>query len=174
MVVLNTLKNYYENLLPNGWVLTTISAVISLTSGNDLAPNEYSPNNIGIPYITGASNITNIGQIIINRFTYPKYKNSSLGSILLTCKGTIGKVAVNGIGDIHVARQIMSIKSFVDQDYMKYCLFNIVNELNREAKSMIPGIDRSQLLSKKMLLPPLKEQIRMSKKLSSVFELASN
>ena len=148
--------------------------MISLTSGNDLEPNEYSPNNIGIPYIIGASNITNSGQIIVNRFTYPKYKNSSSGSILLTCKGTIGKIAVNVIGDIHVARQIMSIKSFVSQDYLKYCLLNIVNELNREARSMIPGIDRSQLLSKKILLPPLKEQIRISKKLSFVFELTSN
>ena len=160
-------------MLPNGWILTTISAVISLTSGNDLESNEYSPNNIGIPYITGASNITNKGQIIVNRFTYSKYKNSSLGSILLTCKGTIGKVAINVIGDIHVARQIMSIKSFINRDYMKSCLLNIVNELNKEARSMIPGIDRNQLLSKKMLLPPSKEQIRISKKLSLLFELAS-
>ena len=52
-----TYRNYYENL-PSRWVKTYIRNIISLTSGTDLTPEEYSPDNIGVPYLTGASNIS--------------------------------------------------------------------------------------------------------------------
>ena len=157
-------KNYYENL-PQGWVVTTLSSVISLMSGTDLTPQEYSSNNIGVPYLTGASNISNKNEIIINRYTKEKYINSHLDEILLSCKGTIGKIVKNNIGDCHVARQFMSVKVFIDKDYLMIFLKTLVDVLVSEAKSMIPGIDRSQILTKIICLPPLNEQKFISKKI---------
>lgn len=157
-------------MLPNNWALTTIANVISLTSGNDLTADLYSDNHLGIPYITGASNIEN-GKILVNRYTHKKYTNSYLNEILLTCKGTIGKIATNTIGDIHVARQIMSIKSYIDNKYLISYLLTIIEELNKNAKSMIPGIDRKTLLNNIMLLPPLIEQTRIVNKLNHIFNL---
>ena len=157
-------KNYYENL-PQGWVITTLSQVISLTSGTDLTTQEYSSNNIGVPYLTGASNISNKNEIIINRYTKEKYINSHLDEILLSCKGTIGKIVKNNIGDCHVARQFMSIKAFIDKDYLIIFLKTLIDILVFEAKSMIPGIDRCQILTKVICLPPLNEQKLISKKI---------
>lgn len=152
--------NYYENL-PENWIITNFSSVISLTSGTDLEPSEYSIKNIGVPYLTGASNINDNLDIVVNRYTNFKYVNSHKDEILLTCKGTVGKVVQNTIGDVHVARQFMSIKSFINLDYTKIYLETLVSSLNSEAKSIIPGIDRKQVLSKIILLPPIKEQIKI-------------
>lgn len=156
--------------MPHGWVFTNVSKIISLTSGTDLKSNEYSSSNIGIPYITGASNITEQNEIIVNRYTDSKYANSHLNEILLSCKGTIGKIAVNKIGNIHVARQFMSIMSFVDECYFLIYLTTIVAKLCANAKSIIPGIDRNQLLMNHVCLPPLKEQIKIGIKASRLLD----
>ena len=160
-------KNYYGNI-PLNWFKTSLSDVISLTSGTDLKPEEYSKNNIEIPYLTGASNIDSNNNIIINRYTSKKYINSYIDEILLTCKGTIGKIVINNIGEVHVARQFMSIKSFIDIDYLVIFLSTLVSELNKEAKSMIPGIDREQVLSKPIIVPPLEEQKRIANKVNLI------
>ena len=165
-------KNYYENL-PSGWAKTVVRNIISLTSGTDLTPDEYSSDNSGVPYLTGASNISEDDSIIINRYTNARYVNSYKDEILLTCKGTIGKIAINDIGDIHVARQFMSIKSFILNDYMVLYLKTIVAYLNSEAKSMIPGIDRNQILTKEIILPPIQEQNRIAYKVSNLLSQIS-
>ena len=165
-------KNYYENL-PSGWAKTFVRNIISLTSGTDLTPDEYSSDNIGVPYLTGASNISEDDSIIINRYTNARYVNSHKDEILLTCKGTIGKIAINDIGDIHVARQFMSIRSFILNDYMVIYLKTIVAYLNSEAKSMIPGIDRNQILTKEIMLPPIQEQNRIAYKVSNLLSQIS-
>ena len=165
-------KNYYENL-PSGWAKTFVRNIISLTSGTDLTPDEYSSDNIGVAYLTGASNISENDSIIINRYTNAHYVNSHKDEILLTCKGTIGKIAINDIGDIHVARQFMSIRSFILNDYMVIYLKTIVAYLNSEAKSMIPGIDRNQILTKEIMLPPIQEQNRIAYKVSNLLSQIS-
>lgn len=118
--------------------------------------------------MTGASNIAEDNLIIINRYTRINYVNSHINEILLTCKGTIGKIAINTIGDIHVARQFMSIRSFIQNDFMVIYLKTIINSLNSEAKSMIPGIDRNQILSKVITIPPAQEQIRIVNKAKKI------
>ena len=123
--------------------------------------------------MTGASNIDQDNKLIINRYTNAKYINSYLNDILLSCKGTVGKVVINDIGDIHVARQFMSIKSFINLDYTKVYLQTLVSSLNSEAKSMIPGIDRKQVLNKKILVPPMAEQFRIVTKINQLFEIIS-
>ena len=121
-----------------------------------------------MPYLTGARNIAEDDSIIIIRYTNARYVNSHKGEILLTCKGTIGKIVINKIGNIHVARQFMSIKSFILDDYIVICLKTIVTYLISEAKSMIPGINRNQLLTKEIMQPPIQEQNRIAKKVSNL------
>lgn len=156
--------------MPQGWSVTTLATIISLTSGTDLTPLEYSSNNIGVPYLTGASNISSKNEIIINRYTKEKYINSHLGEILLSCKGTVGKIVKNNIGDCHVARQFMSIKSFINKEYLVIYLQTLVDALVSEARSMIPGIDRNQILSKLILLPPYEQQFKISEKVNKIID----
>ena len=120
--------------------------------------------------MTGASNISNKNEIIINRYTDKKYINSHLNEILLSCKGTIGKIVKNSIGDCHIARQFMSIKSFISKEYLIIYLQTLVNVLVSEAKSMIPGIDRCQILSKQILLPPHNLQLKITEKVNKIIK----
>ena len=155
--------------IPNSWSWTRFGNVISLVSGTDLSPSEYDFNG-DIPYITGASNFEN-GNISINRYTSHKYINSTYGDVLLTCKGTIGKIAINNVGDVHIARQIMGIKSFIHDKYVIYYLKSISSKLESKGKSMIPGIDRDTVLNQMIPIPPFDEQKRIVAKIEELLPL---
>ena len=96
--------------LPENWSYSRLETMITLLSGRDLEPNQYNSQRAGIPYITGASNIEH-GSLIINRWTTNSATISRKGDLLITCKGTVGTMALNNVGDIHIARQIMAINA---------------------------------------------------------------
>lgn len=163
-------KNYYRNI-NHSWQVCRLSNVVKLTSGCDLTANEYHDmqSKDDIPYITGASNFIN-NKLIINRYANAKYCNSHLNDILITCKGTIGKIAINTIGDLHIARQVMGITSFINVEFNTLLILNIINSLQAKAKSMIPGIERNDLLKEVIAIPNLNEQ----DKICHSFKLLSN
>ena len=178
-------KRYYEKIgksvqciddeipfgIPESWEWARLENCISLLSGRDLEPNQYNDNKVGIPYITGASNFKN-GFLYVNRWTSSPITIASKGDLLLTCKGTIGAMAYNNIGDIHIARQVMGIKTYnVDLQYIRlYLKFNI-NTLEKKANSMIPGISRNTILRMILPLPPLAEQKRIVEKVNQLMQL---
>ena len=156
--------------IPESWEWVRLGSVISLLSGRDLAPQDYNDSNHGIPYITGASNIES-GQLLINRWTEKPLTVSKKGDLLITCKGTIGTMAYNNVGEIHIARQVMAISSIqIDLDYIKYFLMRQVYELERKAKSIIPGISRDDVLDSSFPLSPLAEQHRIVEKIEQLFK----
>ncbi len=147
--------------IPDSWVWCRLSNLVLLLSGRDLELTQYNSVSNGIPYMTGASNFKN-GILIKNRWTDTPIVISVLGDLLITCKGTIGEMAFNTIGDIHIARQIMAIRSsFVDLNYIQYYLSANLQVLQRQANSMIPGISRGTLLNAIVPLPPLMKQARI-------------
>ena len=157
--------------IPNTWAWCRLSNLILLLSGRDLEPTQYNSVSNGIPYMTGASNFKD-GTLIKNRWTDTPIVISVLGDLLITCKGTIGEMAFNTIGDIHIARQVMALRSsFVDLNYIQYYLSANIQVLQKQANSMIPGISRDTLLNAIIPLPPLMEQARivaMIKRLASI------
>jgi type I restriction enzyme S subunit len=155
--------------IPNNWTYARLGDVITLKSGRDLEPCSYNSVKNGIPYITGASNIDKNG-ILINRWTPNPIVISKQGELLITCKGTIGAMCYNDIGDIHIARQIMSISSYyVALPYVKIFLETYINILQAKAKSMIPGISREDLLLAVIPIPPFKEQFRIVDEVNNIF-----
>lgn len=157
--------------IPESWEWVRLGEVIKLLSGRDLQPNNYSDKvDDGIPYITGASNFDN-DDLIVNRWTNNPITISHYGDLLFTCKGTIGTMCFNKIGDIHVARQIMAISSlWVDIRYIRYFLSISLDKLQKKAQSIIPGISRDNILLECFPLPPLDEQHRIVEKLDKIFE----
>lgn len=155
--------------LPEGWCWCKLGDIISLLSGRDLEPNKYNDAHTGIPYITGASNFDN-GSIIINRWTPTPISVSSKGDLLITCKGTVGALAFNTIGDIHIARQIMAISPFlINPEYLMVFLKSKVGDFNTQANGVIPGISREDILLADFPLPPLSIQHRIAEKMENVF-----
>ena len=158
-------KSHYENVpfeIPKSWVLSDFSELVTLLSGRDLESNDCNSNREGIPYLIGASNIVD-GKINITRWTTKPLVISKRGDILISCKGTIGEVVTNVIGEIHIARQFMAIQTspMVYADYIELYIKSIVNNIKRNARGVIPGISREDILHREIALPPLEEQKRI-------------
>ncbi|MBR4653517.1 MAG: restriction endonuclease subunit S [Kiritimatiellae bacterium] len=157
--------------IPESWEWVRLGGVISLLSGRDLEPNDYSASPKKYPYMTGASNFAN-GNLLVNRWTDHPVTVSHLGDLLITCKGTVGAMAFNAIGDIHIARQIMAISSeSIELHYVKVFLAASVQSLKAAANSMIPGVDRKTMLFRPIPLPPLAEQKRIVAKIEELLPL---
>ena len=162
-------NSYYQDL-PKMWELVNFKDCATLISGRDLNKNEYNAESIGIPYITGASNFIN-GNILINRWTTVPKTISEVNDILITCKGTVGELAINKYGNIHIARQIMAIRIYknINLEYIKFFLESIVMEIKKTANGLIPGISRDDILSLNIPLPPLSEQKRIVEAIEKIF-----
>ena len=148
--------------IPESWCWCRLGEIIELLSGRDLEPSAYNSVSKGIPYMTGASNFEN-GELIVNRWTDNPVTISNKGDLLITCKGTIGELAFNKVGDVHIARQIMAIRKsdHIDLSFLKYFLMGRIDVIQKQAKSMIPGISREVMLNVLFPLPPLAEQKRI-------------
>ena len=155
--------------IPDSWEWARLGSVIELQSGQDMTPDKYNDNGNGIPYITGASNIID-GTVIINRWTTCGKAFAHRGDILLTCKGTVGTMAILQEEIVHIARQIMAIRPIENLyvPYIQLVLETMVENLKAAAKSMIPGISRNDVLTSLFPVPPLNEQHRIIAKLKEV------
>ena len=175
-------NKYYENVggratdiseeipfdIPKSWAWCRLGSVIMLQSGQDLVPERYFTIPNGIPYITGASNLAN-GAVLVNRWTNTPTSISHKGDLLITCKGTVGTMAYNTIGDIHIARQIMSIHSdWILIEYIEKYLEYSISKLEKAAHSIIPGISRETILTMLIPIPPLEEQGRILGRLRDI------
>ena len=160
--------------IPESWEWVRLGSVIVLQSGQDLTPDKYNDAGKGVPYITGASNIED-GNVIINRWTEYGRAFANKGDLLITCKGTVGTMAVLNEERVHIARQIMAIRSFGELHipYIQLVLDTLVEGLKAAAKSMIPGISREDILSSLLPVPPANEQYRIVRKMQELQPLLS-
>ena len=157
--------------IPESWKWVRLNSTISLLSGADLTPDKYNAQNKGIPYITGASNIEG-DTVIINRWTEYPNNIAHQGDVLLTCKGTVGKTVILAEDSVHIARQIMAITPVLsDTKYIQFFVQSQVEYLKSKAKSMIPGIERDNILKLPFPLPPLAEQKRIVAKIEELLPM---
>ena len=155
--------------IPESWEWVRLGAIVNLQSGQDMTSDKYNDCGKGIPYITGASNIEK-GNVLINRWTECGRTFAYCGDILLTCKGTVGAMAILQEPQVHIARQIMAIRPIGELyvPYIQLVLDTLVENLKSVAKSMIPGIARTDVLQSFFPLPPINEQKRIALKISKL------
>ena len=158
--------------IPENWVWTRFGQVIILLSGTDFKPDEYNDSHQGIPYITGASNLSKNG-VLLNRWTETPRVIANRGDVLLVCKGSgYGKTAICDIEEAHIARQIMAIKKLVtlEMDYIRLFLQANFDQIKSKGQGVIPGIDRNSVMHLLFPLPPLSEQRRIVEKQQELFD----
>lgn len=158
--------------LPNSWTWARLSNLVNLLSGQDFEPSGYNSTGIGIPYITGASNIED-GNVIINRWTECPKNIAHNGELLLVCKGAgVGKMAELKEESAHIARQIMAITPiFMSLQYLRIVLEHNLEYLRRNMQGVIPGISRSDVLNLLCPVPPIAEQIRIAEQIGSILPM---
>ena len=161
--------------IPESWEWTRLGQIISLLSGTDFKPEEYNDKCNGIPYITGASSLSENG-VLINRWTEMPKIIVNYGDILLVCKGSgYGKTVICDIEKAHIARQIMAIKKFstLDMLYIRLFLQANFNQIKSKGQGVIPGIDRNSVMNILFPIPPLAEQKRIVEKQRELFDKIS-
>ena len=162
--------------LPEGWLWCRLSQIITLHSGQDLEPSRYNDVGIGIPYITGASNLEN-GKVIINRWTDSPTTHATTGDLLITCKGSgVGKMAWCNICDAHIARQIMALRCLegLYSDYLEIVISAMLTNIKSKANGLIPGLSRDIILGIMFPLPPFEEQKLICSKCREVLSYIDN
>ena len=159
--------------VPEGWEWCRCRNIVDLFSGQDLEPQRYNSNGVGIPYITGASNLSG-GHVIINRWTETPTTYATINDLLLTCKGSgVGKMAICDIEDAHIARQIMALRctSAICLSYLQVLMSAFITEITYQANGIIPGIRREIVLETLFPLPPYNEQIQIGDRCSALTDL---
>lgn len=133
--------------------------VIKLISGRDVSVSLCNDKSIGIPYILGASNIKD-NKFFIERWIENPVVVSEKNDILLSVKGTIGKLYLQKEEKINISRQIMALRALneLNTHYLYYFLLRECERLKFEGNGLIPGISRKDILDLNMLLPTLEEQ----------------
>ncbi|OJV78770.1 MAG: hypothetical protein BGO34_02230 [Bacteroidia bacterium 44-10] len=163
-------NSHYPFEIPDSWIWLRFSDFLTLLSGRDLSAKECNEKSNGIPYLIGASNIEN-NSITINRWTTSPKVISKKNDLLITCKGTVGDIIINNIGQVHIARQFMAVRTndYIETQYLSYCLHFYIDVIKDLARGIIPGISREILLSLYIPIPPLKEQIIIIQEVNKVF-----
>lgn len=133
--------------------------VIKLISGRDVSVSLCNDKSIGIPYILGASNIKD-NKFFIERWIENPVVVSEKNDILLSVKGTIGKLYLQKEEKINISRQIMALRALNDLNthYLYYFLLRECERLKFEGNGLIPGISRKDILDLNILLPTIEEQ----------------
>ena len=161
--------------IPESWEWTRLGQVILLLSGTDFKPEEYNDKCKGIPYITGASSLSENG-VLTNRWTETPKVIANYGDVLLVCKGSgYGKTVICDIEKAHIARQIMAIRnvSTFDMLYIRLFLQANFDQIKSKGQGVIPGIDRNSVMNMLLPIPPLAEQKHIVEKQRELFDKIS-
>lgn len=148
--------------IPVQWKWVRLGSAIYLLSGRDEPLAACNSEQRGIPYLMGASNFHQNGLQFERWIAEPKVV-SEQGNLLITVKGTVGKMAIQQEPKVNLSRQVMALQpsSLLDVGYLEYYLSTVIKKLNSEAVGLIPGISRDVLLMLPFALPPLEEQKRI-------------
>ena len=150
---------------PQKWDKYKMGDLISLQSGQDFAPAEYNDQEIGVPYMTGASCIEK-GETVVSRWTQTPRCYAYKGDTLLVCKGSGSGAVVRLTQEkAHIARQFMSLRANekMTSDFCYYLTGFLSDRIKRNATGLIEGIDRGTVLNQTVFLPPLHEQKKIAR-----------
>ena len=147
--------------IPDDWEVKQLGELGQLISGLHLNPDAYNEIGEGIPYFTGPTDYTNeLDQI--TKWTSKKSAIAIFGDVLITVKGSgVGSLHQLNLEKISIGRQIMAIRANADSsnNFIQYCVCQLGYNLKELAKgNMIPGLTRADILTAKILTPPLPEQ----------------
>ncbi|MBD7996459.1 restriction endonuclease subunit S [Arthrobacter sp. Sa2CUA1] len=161
--------------IPAHWRWVRLGSICNLLSGRDEPLSECNAEGTGIPYVMGASNLSDAGLTIERWIVHPKVVSKS-GDLLISVKGTVGKLHIQQEPQINLSRQIMAIQpgELIEVTYLLQHVNEVLQGIQQQAVGLIPGISRAVLLSLPIPLPPLNEQKAIVEKLQATNQKIDN
>lgn len=159
--------------IPEHWKWVRLGSVIELLSGRDAKLAECNDSGLGIPYVMGASNIRD-SRLEIERWIEKPKVVSYAGDLLLTVKGTVGKLYIQTEPELNLSRQLMGLRpsAVISVSYLERFFATHVEQLSAQAVGLIPGISRAHILDLAIPLPPMGEQEEIARILDKQLERA--
>ena len=111
-----------------------------VTQGKNLDKKYLNTDKKGLPYIVGASSLKECGLVCEKYTEYgDKSELSQLGDIIISTVGTLGKMAVNNIGECVLSKHVCAVR-FVPQILPEYGMICLMASI----KTCIPPVDEMQ------------------------------
>jgi len=142
--------------IPSGWVETSLGDIISLEYGKSLTSKERIP---GKYKVWGSNGVVGTHNDFL--ITGP--------AIIIGRKGSIGTVnySLNECWPIDTTYYFLPMSSLSFK--FIYYLLRELDLSQLDSSSTIPGLNRNNIYTKKILLPPLNEQSRIVEKIEELF-----
>lgn len=161
----------YIGQIPIQWNSSKLKYFVNVITGNTPSTivDDYFSDENGIPWVK-PSDLNEFNKITSSKqyLTEKGLSQSRLvrkGSILIGGIGDIGKLGVAGC-DVTTNQQIHSVEGDikkVDDEFLKYLLYFSIEELQKNASSVVLSIlTKTKLLDLEVVLPSLEEQTKIA------------
>ena len=139
---------------PIDWNVVALGSGIHLISGQHVMARACNTDGDGIAYITGPADFSD-GIIRHSKFTARPGTICAPKDILITVKGSGVGTLVLSDANYCISRQLMAIRvENWSPKYVYYLLQRDASRLGGAATGLIPGLSRTDILDKKIPLPP--------------------
>jgi type I restriction enzyme, S subunit len=158
--------------MPNGWRIKSISDVCEVIAGQSPKGKYYNDKGNGLPFFQGKKLFGEKYLGEPNTWTSMITKESFAGDIVMSVRAPVGNVNFNNHSKICIGRGLAGIRAsaLVDKNYLFYFLINHKNEIVGNTGAVFNSINKTQIETIPIPIPPLDEQKRIVAKLDECFE----
>ena len=161
--------SHYEKL-PQNWCVCKLKDVFDITMGSSPSGNTISNNENGIEFHQGKLWFSDTYLQQSNIFTSSPTKLAKAHSILLCVRAPVGEVNITE-REICIGRGLCALKPKTNIDFMFafYAMQTHKEHFDEQATgTTFKAIGRDTIKDEAFILPPYKEQIRISQKIENV------
>jgi type I restriction enzyme S subunit len=158
--------------IPDHWIISKLKHHSNVITGNtpSTANEDYFSDESGVPWVK-PGDLSEFNKVSTSKqyLTPEGLKQSRIvrkGAVLIGGIGDIGKLGFAGC-DLTTNQQIHSVEGISDKindDYLKYLLYNSIDELQKNSSSVVLSIlTKTKLLDLNIVAPPLEEQTQIAR-----------
>lgn len=157
--------------IPKGWEEVRLGDICDVIMGQSPSSSAYNDEEIGLPLIQGNTDVED-RLTAPRRYTSVVTKTCDVGDILMSVRAPVGSV-FKSIHHACIGRGVAAIKPKQNKEFIYQFLLSIEDKWISQG-STFGAVNRDDIESKKIKLPPLKEQEKIAEILSSCDEHIKN
>lgn len=164
-----------KSKLPTGWEKVKLGEVIELTMGQSPKSKYYNDTGKGLPFMQGN---TTFGRKYptVERYTTKAPRIAKKNDVLMSVRAPVGDLNISNIEELCIGRGLCSIRMKNNmQEFIYFAMkYNMQVLKSRESGTVFSSINKRDLESLPIILPPLAEQKTIADTLSAVDDKIEN